>query len=634
MTTDTVARWRTDGLSFLEDVLTLPDRRSYGASLDGWQRDDFAAAFGGQHVWWERPRGCSKTMDAAAFALHHMLSAQGRRIYFAAVDRDQAALAHDSLRSFISRSPLLREALKVDRWKITARSTDSTLEVLAADAASSWGLRPSLVIADELSQWRGEPAEELFYSLYSALGKVPGARMMIVTTAGWDRTSLCWKLREQVKDDPAWVFSRIGQCASWVSPDFLEQQRRLLPEHVYRRLHENQWVESGGAYLTYAEVERIFAGERVMECQSGAHYLGLDVGLSGAATAACVLHREGDGVVVHDFATWQGTQAAKVRLADVEEWIKDAAVRRYSGAVLAADPWQAVSTLQRLRDVGVRCEEATFTQQYRGHLFQNLLELVRGQNLKCFPHEVLKDELLALEFREIGGNLRVDHPSGGRDDHAVALAVAASAAVQAAGKGLIYPFSEANVTEDADYQPGTGYVWVAYKWGYTDPAHICLVQQRGDVFYQFDELVGTGRTEGEWVADIVSRIVALPGYNGPTPEEWEKVWAGKNPWPKPWPEVWPEAVGDPDGTQFRMELKERGIGAAHPDNVRHDAEQGEGVLRGAISSRRLRLHPRCVETIRALQNLRASEQAAGCDALRFLMWRLRWSLGLSRRNQQ
>ena len=430
---DRIATWRTHGLSFLEDVLTLPDGRSYGASLDGWQRDAFGAAFvPGQNLWWERPRAHSKTMDAAALALHHLLSGPGRRVYFAAVDRDQAALAHDSLRGFIQRSELLQASLRVDRWKVTAPSTDSTLEVLAADAASSWGLRPSLVIADELSQWRGDAAEELFYSLYSALGKVPGARMVVATTAGWDRTSLCWKLRGQVMGDPAWVFSRIGQCASWVSPDFLEQQCRLLPEHVYRRLHRNEWTEAGGAYLTYEEVSDIFdPGLHLLpECQDGQHYLAVDIGLSGDATAVCVLHR-GDILSVDDLHTWRGTRRDKVDLGDVEAWIGEA-TRRFSQVKVYVDPWQAVGMLQRLKERGVSCEEATFTAAYRGHLFQNLLELVRGRRLRCFPHEALKDELLRLEFREVGGNLRVDHPVGGHDDHAVSVAMAALAAVQGA----------------------------------------------------------------------------------------------------------------------------------------------------------------------------------------------------------
>lgn len=429
-----VATWRAAPLTFLEDVLTLEDGRSYGAALDPWQREDFETAFSApeKHIWWERARGHSKTQDASALALYHLLSRAGARIYFAAVDRDQAALAHDSLRGFIQRSPLLRQSLKTGQWKILAGSIDSTLEVLAADAASSWGLRPALVVVDELQAWRGERAEELFHALYSALGKVPGARMLVSTTAGWDRTSLCWKLRERVQSDPAWLFSRRGQCASWVSQDFLQQQRRILPEHVYRRLHLNEWTEGSGAFLTFAEVESIFGGASVPECSRGKHFIALDVGLSHDATVVAVAHLEGQDVAIDAIKAWKGTPADRVNLAAVEEWLLNAS-RVYSASKLLADPWQAVGLIQRLQERGIRAMDVSFGQQYRGRLFANLLELVRTQRLRCFPHPDLKDELLRLEFREVSGNLRVDHPSGGHDDHAVAVAMAALAAVQEGG---------------------------------------------------------------------------------------------------------------------------------------------------------------------------------------------------------
>ena len=421
--------WRADGLAFLADVLTLPDNdRSYGHSLDGWQRADFGAAFAesAKHLWWERPRAHSKTMDAAALALHHLLATPGGRAYFAAVDKEQASLAFDSLRLFVLRSPLLRGSLTLGRWRVAAESTDSVLEVLSADAASSWGLRPSLLVLDELQAWRGEAAEEFFHALYSSLGKVKGARMIVATTAGWNRTSLCWKLRQQVESDPAWIFSRRGQCASWVLPDFLEQQRRLLPEHVYRRLHLNEWTEAGGAYLTYQEVEGIFSPllSQERECNVGDHFLGVDVGLSGDATALVVVHRHDDATVdVHDVATWRGSRQERVPLSEVEDWIVDAD-RRFSGLRVVADPWQAIGLVQRLRERGVKAEDVTFGASYRDHLFRNLLELVRERRLRCYHHEGLKDELLNLEFREVGGNLRVDHPASGHDDHVVALAMA------------------------------------------------------------------------------------------------------------------------------------------------------------------------------------------------------------------
>ena len=216
-------------------------------------------------------------------------------------------------------------------------------------------------------------------------------------------------------------------------------------------------------------------------------------------------------------------------------------------------------------------------------------------------------------------------------------------------KSLIYaPFGSANVTEEAEFDPeAEGYLWLAYDWGVTDPTHIAFVQQRGESYYVFDEITGTGRSERSWVEEIVRRLVALPGYDGPTWEEWEEYWA-TNTWPERWPSLWPEAVGDPSAVQLRSELKAHGITTARPQLVKHVVEEGQDVLRSAILAgdglRRLFVHPRCLLTIRSLGNYRARELADGsfdprpdpdpanhvfshgCDALRYLMWRLRRSL--------
>ena len=219
-------------------------------------------------------------------------------------------------------------------------------------------------------------------------------------------------------------------------------------------------------------------------------------------------------------------------------------------------------------------------------------------------------------------------------------------------KALIYaPFSRANVTEEAEYVPGVGHLWVAYDWGFTDPTHIALIQEDDGIFYQFDELTGSNRSEREWVREIVKRFVALEGYEGPTFEEWEAIWLGRKPWPQPWPEAWPEAAGDPSAVQFRAELKEHGIGAAPAAKVKHNVEEGQDVLRAALLAgsdlRRYLVHPRCLLTIRAFSNYRARELADGsfdprpdpdpanhafshgCDAARYLMWRLRRTLGIT-----
>lgn len=238
-------------------------------------------------------------------------------------------------------------------------------------------------------------------------------------------------------------------------------------------------------------------------------------------------------------------------------------------------------------------------------------------------------------------------------------------------RALIYPtFTDANVTERAEWVPGAGQLYLAYDWGFTDPAALLLVQFRPDgdweerpdgrrwvprpgteAFWQFAELVGAGRSEREWVREVVRLVVGLEGYEGPDMAVWERIWRGRAPWPDPWPLVWPDAAGDPSAAQLRSELREHGIGVRKPASVRHPVESGQDVLRAAFhageGTRRYFVHPRCVETIAGLRNLRARRLPDGGwgrtpdpapenhrwshapDAARYLVWAHRAKLGLS-----
>ena len=194
---------------------------------------------------------------------------------------------------------------------------------------------------------------------------------------------------------------------------------------------------------------------------------------------------------------------------------------------------------------------------------------------------------------------------------------------------LIYsPFGPENVTEAAAYVRDTEY--------------------RDGVLYQFDELVGSGRSEESWVEEIVARIAALPGYDGPTLDGWRKVWANQQHWPSPWPDA---AAGDPSAVQFRFELNERGMGGQAPENVRHAVISGQDVLRTLILSgedrRRFFIHPGCTRTVEAFKNYRATELAEGIydprpdpdpsnhtfshgtDQARYLCWYPRTAFGLA-----
>ena len=48
--------------------------------------------------------------------------------------------------------------------RVTALRTGVSLEILAADAASAWGLRPHWLVCDELANWADVPNSRNFYT--------------------------------------------------------------------------------------------------------------------------------------------------------------------------------------------------------------------------------------------------------------------------------------------------------------------------------------------------------------------------------------------------------------------------------------------------------------------------------------
>lgn len=417
-----LARWRAGRMAFRREAITLEDGRPWGEVAERWQVDDFAALDSGQyrHAYLERPRGHAKTFDLGTEAVTELVLGQpGQQLFCAAADEDQARLLFEDVVGKFRRNPLLARSVKVTQREIMVTATGSRLRVLSSDAPTAYGIRPDWIAADELAEWR---RRELWDSLWSATGKRPACRMLVITTAGWDFGGIAWEVRQIAERETDWHFSPRGQCASWIRPEWLEQQRRTLPAHVFARLHESRWIEGAGAFLTQAEVEGIFGD---LPQGHGAAAVGLDLGVSRDAAVAAVVRRQGGTglLVVEALLSWQPRNGAKVDLIEVEGEVAELA-RRANGPVVL-DPWQGVLLGQQLRQRGVRIMEFPFTAESRRRLFSTLLDLIRNGRLRARPHDALRRELLGLELQETASGWRVNHRSGGHDDHAVAVALAA-----------------------------------------------------------------------------------------------------------------------------------------------------------------------------------------------------------------
>jgi phage terminase large subunit-like protein len=417
-------------------ALPLADGRRWGDAAEPWQRDDAAAvldlsAGAPRNHYLTRPRGASKTTDLGAVAIAALVCQLPRRSrsYAAAADRDQAALLVDAIGGFVSRAPSLGDLLRVETWRVTATKTGATLDVLPADEASSWGLLPHLLIADELANWKTTPGPRRFWSaLFSALPKVADSRLVILTSAG-DPASPAAKLLERAKRTPKrWHVSEVPGPCPWIAEDDLAEQAAELPDWEYRRLHLNEWTASADRLVLLDDLRACVTLDGPRAWTPGRRYaLTLDLGLKADRTvlACCSTDGRSPTLALDRMEVWAGSRRQAVSLDVVEATVLEA-FETYHRPPLVVDPWQAAQLAQRLRARGVYVVDFTFSAQSVSRLALRLHGLIRARALELPDDPELLDELANVRLRETSpGVYRLDHDEGRRDDRAIALALGA-----------------------------------------------------------------------------------------------------------------------------------------------------------------------------------------------------------------
>lgn len=378
------------------------------------------------------PKKNGKSTLASGVALYMLFTEMNGEVYSVAGDKDQAKIIFQMTKKAIERNPILMESVKIYKDEIVVLETNSVYRVLSADAPTAHGLNPSCVIFDEL--WN-QPNRDLYDALtQSPVRKEP--LTFIVTYAGNDQTSLLYELyQDGIKklDPKIYFFWSEKNLSSWITEEYLEQQRRRLPAHVYQRLHENKWVQGANSFISKAELDVCI--DPILKPQLNGkgetkYFLAVDLGLTRDRTVLTVCHRsESDNLIYLDYIrTFEGTKNNPVLISNVEESIL-ACNRSFSVHKNIFDPWQMKSTAERLKRL-VKVEEFTFTSTTIQKLSQNLYYLFHNGLIRIFPHKMLEEELLSLNAEEKSYGWRIDHKSGGFSDHVVSLGMSSMYAVQ------------------------------------------------------------------------------------------------------------------------------------------------------------------------------------------------------------
>lgn len=278
-------------------------QREIVRGIFGWKKkDDHLRLF--RRVYIEIPRKNGKSTLGAALALYLLFAdgEPGAEIYSAAADTDQASIVFSIAKQMVDLDSDLAKVSQSFRRSIIYKS--NTYQVLSADAPTKHGKNSHGIIFDEL---HAQPNRELFDVLKTSMGARRQPLMIMFTTAGYDRSSVCGeihdyalKILDGTLDDPS--FLPIIFCAddsddwtdwrTWkkanpnfgisIKRDYLEAECEaaksvIAQENTFKRLHLNIWTQQETRWLSMAKWD--LCGQKIDEASLVGKecYAGLDL---------------------------------------------------------------------------------------------------------------------------------------------------------------------------------------------------------------------------------------------------------------------------------------------------------------------------------------------------------------------
>ena len=457
-----VARSRTSLSGYLDSVVidSRPEPRRFSDAAYPWQVErhqklggPLEAVMGLRDPWvgprcfWETmPRGYDKTTGIGR--LSNWLLAFSRRpleIVAASGDEEQAHLLKESMLRESQLNPWLGSRLKFGTKRVYGEETGSVLKVLTADAFSSFGLRPDVIVVDELTHWK---KRDLWDALWSAYAKMVGTVVFVITNAGLLRTWQHDLLLAAQADTTTWkVYEAPGppnKLPTWMRPEDEDAIRRMLPPASARRVLDNEWIDpaEAGGYLTRLDVRGasnlgsdlglVYRDKGVV---GGEYLLSIDYGPKRDRTPLGVMHQRPDGLVILDrLDVLEGRQwpTGEVPVAAVREWIEDMRTRFGPNPALVFDPHELLDVAQYYeRHLPVYRYEArggkmnyTMAEVLRSAVVNRQVAWYPGAGTILLPDgkpDTLEDELVSLVLRPMPYGYRFDHQATKHDDRAVVL---------------------------------------------------------------------------------------------------------------------------------------------------------------------------------------------------------------------
>jgi hypothetical protein len=387
-----------------------------------------------------------KTADLILAGLYRLIvwqSDNGNDGFILANDEGQAGDDLALAKKLILANDVLAREVTLSAKAITRCDGNGALQVLPAkDIAGSHGKTYLFVGFDEIHPYR---THDLFEALapdptrrdtltwitsYAGIRHAPGIPLydfMHAGKRGDDPRMLFSWYGGDFTTDPAYADAATPEqranpsMASWTDEDYLDQQKKRLPSHKYRRLHLNLPGAPDGAAFSGEHVMAAIVEHRLALPPDAAHrYFGF-VDMSGGSNDDAVLaiaHKDGARLVLDLVVSQSGSPPFNPRHAVAKF---SASLKEYKCSRVVGDAYAGQTFRADFESHGIRYE---VSDKSKHEIYEDFEPLLTASEVELLDVPKLQEQLLTLVWR----GTKIDHQSGDHDDFANAAAGVALAA--------------------------------------------------------------------------------------------------------------------------------------------------------------------------------------------------------------
>lgn len=428
-------------------------------NIFGWKNADGTRRF--RYAYIEIARKNGKTALSAGIGLY-MLFADGEsrpEVYSAATVKDQAKICFSDAVEIVKATDL-KNYLTPYRNSIVYELKGGTMKPLSSDYGTHDGLNPSCGIVDE---FHAHKDSGMFDVIKSAFGARRQPLMFIITTAGFDKSGVCYAYRENVikvlrgvnEDDSLFgIIYTLDDKSEWDDPkmwikanpnlgvslsaDYLADQvkdAKNRPEAVRNVMTKNVnlWVDAERTWILDDAWQKCIGTTDPADLKGCACWGGLDLSNVSDITAYVLLFHENDRFQLLPFF-WipEEKMLEKIRKENInyDKWVAEGYITVTPGNVIdydfvkadilrivadydlrtsAYDRWNSSQTIIDLQNEGMECNP--FGQGY-GSMSAPTKEfekLVLTGKIEHFGNPVLRWMLAStLVKTDPAGNIKPD----------------------------------------------------------------------------------------------------------------------------------------------------------------------------------------------------------------------------------